>query len=246
MYPRNDHRGHRTRMALCLALLLGIAAAAAACGARQPTPAPDVDEAFLPEAVVSATGRVVPVTWAELAFATPGRVHEILISEGDRVDAGQVLARLDAAELEAGVAQAEDALTTARAQLAQLEAGARAALAKAELRAPFAGTVPEVSLRVGEYITMGVPVLALGDSTTLRVETTDLDEIDVARVAEGRAVAITFDALPNVTLRGTVQRIALRAGTGAGGTTYKVTIGFDETDPRLRWGMTAFVDIETE
>ena len=145
MYPRNDHRGHRTRMALCLALLLGIAAAAAACGARQPMPVPDVDEAFLPEAVVSATGRVVPVTWAELAFATPGRVHEILISEGDRVDAGQVLARLDAAELEAGaravdIAVAEAAVRTAQnaadaVQVAVEVAQANAAAAEAAVAA---------------------------------------------------------------------------------------------------------------
>ena len=61
-----------------------------------------------------------------------------------------------------------------------------------------------------------------------------------------RSVTITFDALPNTTLRGTVESIVLGAGAGAGGTTFKLIIAFGETDPRLRWGMTAFLDIETE
>ncbi len=200
MYPRNDHRGHRTRMALCLALLLGIAAAAAACGARQPTPVPDVDEAFLPEAVVSATGRVVPVTWAELALATPGMVHEILISEGDRVDAGQVLARLDAAELEAGVAQAEAALTTARAQLAQLEAGARAvdiAVAEAAVRtAQNAADAVQVAVEVAQANAAAAEAaVAAAQSSLRRLRTGPTeDELEVARQQVEQAKAQRYAA----------------------------------------------------
>jgi hypothetical protein len=43
-----------------------------------------------------------------------------------------------------------------------------------------------------------------------------------------------------------VQSIALKAGSGSGGTTYKAIIPFDESASRLRWGMTAFGDIQTE
>lgn len=143
----------------------------------------------------------------------------------------------------------DEDLKVARAGVIQAEAAVRAArvvLEKCFLRAPFAGTVTEVKLRRAEHVMMGVPQITLGELSSLRVETTDLDEIDVARVAVGRKVALTFDALPDLQLSGTVQRIALMASAGAGGTTYKVIITFDELAPRLRWGMTAFADIETE
>jgi multidrug resistance efflux pump len=88
--------------------------------------------------------------------------------------------------------------------------------------------------------------LVLGDLTTLQVETTDLDEIDVARVQPGQRADLTFDALPEKVLAGRVVRIAPMSTPGQGATTYKVVVEFEETDPALRWGMTAFVDIAVE
>ena len=83
----------------------------------------------------------------------------------------------------------------------------------------------------------------LGDLTALQVETTDLDEIDVARVEPGQRADLTFDALPDKVLAGRVLRIAPMSTPGQAATTYKVIVEFQETDPALRWGMTAFVDI---
>jgi HlyD family secretion protein len=114
------------------------------------------------------------------------------------------------------------------------------------LTAPFEGTVGLVHVREGEEVLPGQTVLVLGDLSDLRVETTDLDEIDVAVVQPGQAVDLTFDALPDKVLPGRVVRVASMATPGQGATTYTVIIDFEETDPALRWGMTAFVDIVTE
>ncbi|MBI5304424.1 MAG: efflux RND transporter periplasmic adaptor subunit [Chloroflexi bacterium] len=54
-----------------------------------------------------------------------GRVHAMLVEEGDAVTAGNELVRLDRALLDAQIAQAQAAVDTARAQLAQVQAGAR-------------------------------------------------------------------------------------------------------------------------
>jgi HlyD family secretion protein len=143
----------------------------------------------------------------------------------------------------------EEDLATARSQVARAEAALKGAIAardKAWLRAPFEGTVSEVSLRAGEFAMAGAPVMALGDLSALRVETTDLDEIDASRIAEGRECTLAFDALPGVRLRGRVQQLALKAGAGSGGTVFRAVIVFEEGEPRLRWGMTAFADIKTE
>jgi HlyD family secretion protein len=63
-------------------------------------------------ASVSASGSIQPAETVELNFATPGTVAEILISEGEPVKAGDVLARLDTDELELAVKLAENTLAT--------------------------------------------------------------------------------------------------------------------------------------
>ncbi len=85
----------------------------------------------------------------------------------------------------------------------------------------------------------------MGDLGALRVETTDLNEIDVARVEVGDEATVTFDALPDLTLNGTVVAIAPRAEAGTG-VNYTVTVELEEIPAALRWGMTAFVDIAVE
>jgi multidrug resistance efflux pump len=63
----------------------------------------------------------------EVAIASElgGRVVELLAEEGDEIQAGQVLVRLDATLLEAQIASAQAALEVAQAGLAQAQAGAR-------------------------------------------------------------------------------------------------------------------------
>ncbi len=136
--------------------------------------------------------------------------------------------------------------------MAQAEANltaAQTALGQAVLVAPFDGTVSEIYVRVGEQVNPGFmdqPVMALGDLSSMQVETTDLRETDVGRVAVGQEVDITFDALPDTLLKGHVVYISPKASSEQGGVNYTTIIEFDELDPRLRWGMTAYVNITAE
>jgi HlyD family secretion protein len=138
----------------------------------------------------------------------------------------------DVAVAQAGVAQAELALTQARS-----------ALEDAELRAPFAGSIGSLMVRAGEMVSPGAPVVFLGDVSLFKVETTDLNEIEVNLVKVGQDVVLTFDALPERSFGGKVVRIAPMANMEQGGTNFTVTVELDQQDPGLRWGMTAFVDI---
>jgi HlyD family secretion protein len=141
----------------------------------------------------------------------------------------------------ADVTVAQARLDNANAKLAAAEA----ALQDRELKAPFSGTVSELFIRRGEWITLGQPVLMLADLGNLRVETTDLNEIDAARVHPGDSVILTFDALPEVVVNGVVQSIAPKAAQGSG-VNYTVIIEPDELPETLRWGMTAFADITVQ
>jgi HlyD family secretion protein len=86
----------------------------------------------------------------------------------------------------------------------------------------------------------------LADLDRLQARTTDLTELDVARVAVGQPVVITVDGLPEVKLEGHVARIGLRAEDYRGDVVYPVYVEFDEEVPELRWGMTALVEIDVD
>lgn len=77
--------------------------------------------------VVSASGSVEPETSVALSFEAPGRVEEVAVEVGDWVEAGDVLARVDARQLALQVRQAQSSLALVEAQLDQLKAGSRPA-----------------------------------------------------------------------------------------------------------------------
>jgi len=151
----------------------------------------------------------------------------------------------------------ESALETANAQFVQAQknynslqdpvlaedtAGIRAALANAEVRAPFAGTLTNLDLKAGEFAASGTPVLTVADLSNWVVKTTDLTEIEVVNLSEGEPVDITLDALPNVTFKGNILSIAQNYTEKQGDIVYKVTILLTDNNPAIRWGMTAKVN----
>lgn len=67
----------------------------------------------------------IEVTESRLSFRIPGRLIERLVEEGDKVVAGQLLARLDQGDQAIGLAEAEANLAYSQALLTELEAGSR-------------------------------------------------------------------------------------------------------------------------
>jgi HlyD family secretion protein len=92
-------------------------------------------------AAVSGSGSVAAEQSLDVAFQTSGTVTQVLVKNGDAVQAGQALARLDDRQLQSQVASAQAALESARAHLLQSQQGdarpedlaaARAALSSAQ------------------------------------------------------------------------------------------------------------------
>lgn len=86
-----------------------------------PTPLPAVQAS--PEVIVDAI--VVPVRYADLSFESSGTVDEVLVEEGERVEGGQLIARLDSERQAIAIAQAEARVRSAQARINELRAGAR-------------------------------------------------------------------------------------------------------------------------
>lgn len=179
-----------------------------------------------------------------------GTANELDLSEAEAdlmlAEAQLAIAERDFEMYQKGPDPAEVALAEERIANAetQLEA-ALAALDDQILQAPFDGIISELYVHANEWIAPGQTVMLLADLDHLRVETTDLNEIDVARVNIGDKVSVTFDALPDVMVVGTVVRIASKTDEGSG-VNYPVVIEMAETPENLRWGMTAFVDIKVD
>ncbi len=158
---------------------------------------------------------------------------------GARYQAEQAnLELVEAGPREVEIAVAEAAVARARVALER----ARLNRLEAELAAPFDGTVASVFVRRAQYVNPGEAILEIADLSTLHVETTDLNEIDVAAIAIGDPATVTFDALPGVSVAGTVTHIDPKAEEGAG-VNFTVWIELEEVPKAVRWGMTAFVDI---
>jgi len=119
--------------------------------------------------------------------------------------------------------------------------GARAALANAEVRAPFAGVVTDLNLKVGEFAAAGQPVVTVADTSNWVVKTTDLTEINVVSLKEGQPVTVKLDAIPGVELKGNVLSIGQSYSKNQGDIVYEVTVLLTDQNPAMRWGMTAAV-----
>jgi HlyD family secretion protein len=369
--------------------LLLLSTTLAACGGAPAAATPAAAATLAPvkdTAGTSAEGKLEPVQFANLSFATGGEVAEVLVKEGDVVKAGDVIARLSADSHQAGIAQAEagvaaaqaneakykeqlpqliaaaeadvrsaqaqvasasarrsnqaeiaaaeaaltqaqvnekqaqDAhdhiiktnqlgrmeeqarliletaqrateaaqlrlnqlkndrtnsanlaaasaqLTAAQANLEQLQAeangkpnptyaaaiqqaeaslqSAQASFAETELRAPFNGTVAQLKIKVGETVAPSTPIAILADLSGLQIVTDDLTEIKVPTIKVGQTVTIKVDALPELALKGEVISIGSVFQEKSGDIVYPVKVKLIDTDPRLRWGMTANVTFE--
>jgi HlyD family secretion protein len=72
--------------------------------------------------VVSASGEIKPKKFVNISANVSGRITNLYVVEGDRVQKGRVLARIDSARYEAGERQSAAALQAARADLVRAEA----------------------------------------------------------------------------------------------------------------------------
>ncbi len=148
------------------------------------------------------------------------------------------LQRITSPPSEADLTSAEAQVASARASLAQ----AQLALERATLTAPIAGIVAEVNLEVGEFYNAARPAVVLADLSQYYVDVT-VDEIDVAQIAVGQPVQLVLDALSDLNLRGTVERINPLSTVQSGVTAYTVRIVTSDTPATVRPGMSASADI---
>lgn len=213
------------------------------CGRQPERPAPG----SLPAASVTVTtvtlkprpaweevvGTVRAKSRTVIEARVSGRIEQMPVALGGRVESGELLVQLNAPEIEAKLQQAQAlqlqadadlkrftalletaALTRAEFDNAQAHARvAQAAVAEAEtrwsytrIRSPYAGVITRKYADVGDLAAPGKPLLEMEDATALRLEA-DVPEAVIGRLHPGDKLPVRISSLASE-LEGVVREIA--------------------------------------
>lgn len=134
----------------------------------------------------------------------------------------------------ADVGVAKAAILSAQGQVAAAEA----VIANATLRAPAAGTITSVDIKLGELAIAQKEVMVLQDVNNLHVEA-DISEANIADLKVDQEIDVTFDALgPDRHFTATVQTINPASTIISGVVNFKVTAKLEKVE-EIKPGMTA-------
>lgn len=266
---------------IAISSLLGAGLSACSQSDAKPTAAADgADTAIAVETVQPKRGELVRTFSGTAALAAEraaslvsengGEVLKIYVEEGDRVAAGQVLARIDGARARLALAQtasvaqrldheaeranqlldkhmiAADAVERARferdAQRAAVDLAALS-LSKSEIRAPYAGVITRRHIKQGQWLAPNGPAFEIADFDDL-VADLPVPEKELAGLTAGQSVHIQADAFRDGAFIGTVERIGAVVDAASG--TASVRIDIEEADTPLRPGQFVRIAIERE
>ena len=204
---------------------------------------------------VYATGIVEPTVMVPVAPRSGGRLAAINVEEGAQVRRGQVLARIESADLDQTVQEmlareqlartqyertrdlvAQNFISSAELDRTRTEfQAAQAAVMRAraqrdynQLVAPADGTVLRRDGELGQFVAAGQTVLTLSCCAPLRVSA-EVDEEDIARVVVGQKVIMRTDALPKRLFDGEVAEITPKGDPVS--RSYRVRIRFVDAPP---------------
>ena len=216
---------------------------------------------------VGADARLEGLIQRAVTAPGDGFLAETRVRPGDRVQAGQVLARLDDGELRVEQARLQgerDQLARAyrdalaghdrarlgilQAQLVQADARLEQIaerLKRARLTAPITGIVVSGDLRQrqGAPVKRGEVLFEIAPPDAYRV-VLRVDQRDIRALAEGQAGRLVLASLPGRALPLEVERITPIAGASDGRTWFRVEGRLTESSPELRPGMEGHARIE--
>lgn len=116
-------------------------------------------------------------------------------------------------------------------------------LADYSVYAPFSGAIAEFNFKKGDTISNGAIVATLVSNQNIAEIT--LNEVDVGSVKVGQKVALTFDAVSNLTIAGQVAEVDTIGTVSQGVVNYNIKISFSTQDSRIKPGMSVSASIIT-
>ncbi|MCH5204618.1 MAG: HlyD family efflux transporter periplasmic adaptor subunit [Oscillospiraceae bacterium] len=228
-------------IAAVLAVLAGVVPAAVESMAP-------ICETFLPSVrsyseTISGSGTVRYVGQSEVTCSLPVVIKKMCVSEGDLVEAGEVIAEIDR--------ESSTALVMSLSQVNALNAAvtdlkAAAALIPESVSANGTGRVVSVS-RAGQAVLSGESIAVIANSDSIAVSAA-ISELDIAKVKLGQPAWFELSAYPGEKIFGTVSEISESARNQYSGVVLETVVDILITpeitdDERLKSGFSAEVEI---
>jgi HlyD family secretion protein len=180
-------------------------------------------------------------------LASAQAANDLAKAEMERADALYTNSILAKSDFDSAVATAHQADATVMIKQASLDQ-ALANLAYCSIYAPLDGVVLSRSVDVGQTVaaSFSAPVLFIiaNDLTKMQIDAL-VSEADIGGIETNQPVNFTVDAFPMRTFRGIVFQIRNAAQTNQNVVSYDTVITVDNSDLKLRPGMTANVSIVT-
>jgi RND family efflux transporter MFP subunit len=213
---------------------------------------------------IYTSGRLAAKSERKLAFKIGGIVDAVFVDEGARVRAGAVLARLNLAEIDAQVLQAERGVEKARRDHERVEAlhadsvvtleqlqdvRTAAEIAEASLRiaafnrqhaeivAPASGRVLRRLAEPSELVEAGQPLFLFAADERGWIVRMGLSDRDIVKVSLADSAHLAFDAFPGVVFTGSIAEIAESADPLSG--TFEVEVAVADPERKLKSGFVA-------
>ena len=213
----------------------------------------------------SAEGQALPDRETSIRAETTGSIREVLVSKGDTVMAGDIIARFDIVQNEADLNRAQeelvraqresdnaealvgrgvatnDRLSQARATLASAQASvtsAQKAFENSEITAAFGGRVEALDLNTGEFVAAGSEIGRIVDNTPLTV-TIQVPQQSLRNIVAGAKADVTF--ITGEELTGTVDFVGTSADAAT--RTFLAEITVENDDGAVPAGVSAQIRI---
>ena len=197
----------------------------------------------------------------KVAANTAGRVEWVGPREGQRVNKGDLLVKIDVSTLKASLEHAQAAYRLAddlyqrrkrlfenkiiaREELDQSETQRKLALADLEQikvryshgfpKSPITGIINYCHLSVGEYADVGKPIVDIVNIDKIKINVR-VPELDVRFVKKGQQTPVRIDAFPDRTIVGTVDFVSFKADPAT--KTFLVRSIIENPDHDIRPGM---------
>ncbi len=172
-------------------------------------------------------GTVTPHSCVAIRPSIPGRIESILVAEGAHVLRGRVVGTISSAER---VTLLDAAATRGQEELRKWED----MIKPAPLVAPVSGIVISRNAEPGNTVSAETELLTISDRLIVRAQ---LHEDDIAKIYTGQRVQVMVDAMPDLLIKGTVERIAYNAKLVNNVHTYETDMAVPDLPANVRSGM---------
>lgn len=183
------------------------------------------------EVTILATGTVQPENRLDIKAPVAGRMDQVLVKEGQKLQKGQIIAWMSSSERAA-------MLDAARAKgEAEYKRWSELYLAT-PVMAPINGTLILRNVEPGQTFTSSDAIFTMSDRLTVKAQ---VDETDISQIKLKSSAEIVLDAYPGKKIQGAADQIAFDAKTINSVTKYIVDVLPEKMPDFMRSGMTANV-----